>query len=243
MENEYTDNLKNKFDAIILEECTESYLKFTTEINDIDRFIAFLLLADKFASIPKNFYEIRYFTSEVLEDSKNNRFKDLSDLVRSGKFDHWFSIYKYEKFLGQFLYARGVDNLIMYLKNILEEIVAKQSAILESSKIKNIAYGKTNDIKRGFEKIEVKLFLNEEDMMWFDEIVKKRNLIVHNRAIINKSFCEKFPNSKFRIGKELSFSYKDISEFYVKLTNFAAPLDSRLAQKFLLVLNNNHKIK
>lgn len=41
----YLDNLKNKFGSIILEKCTESYLYFTTEINSIDRFTAFLGIA------------------------------------------------------------------------------------------------------------------------------------------------------------------------------------------------------
>lgn len=242
-EKEYAVDLKNKFGAIILEECTTPYLKFTTEINDIDRFIVFLLLVNKYGNIPENLEKIRCFVSKVLEDPKSKRFKDLAGLVRGGKFDYWFHICKYEKFLGQFLYARGVDNLIMYLKKILEEIVKKHPSILAPSKIKNIAYGKTNDIKQSFKEIKFELFLEKQDTIWFDEIVKNRNLIVHNRAVITEKYLKSLPNSQFNIGEELFFSYKDISKFYIKLTNFTASLDHRLIQQFSLDLNKNHKIK
>jgi len=43
-ENEYINDFKNKFGAIILKDCTESYLEFTNEINKLDRFIALLFL-------------------------------------------------------------------------------------------------------------------------------------------------------------------------------------------------------
>lgn len=239
-ENEYINDFKNKFGAIILKDCTESYLEFTNEINKLDRFIALLFFANKYVNIPTNLVETRCISADILENHESKRFKDLADLVRNGYFDYWFFIYTYEDFCGQFFYARAVDNLNIYLKNILEEIVNKHPTILESIKIKNISYAKINKIKECFKEIKIELCL-DDNMLWFDEIVKNRNLIVHNRGIVSEEYLKTFPNSKFQVGEEILFSYQDISNFYVKLTNFVASLDIRLAQEFSLDLKNNHK--
>lgn len=116
----------------------------------------------------------------------------------------------------------------------------KHPTILESIKIKNISYAKINKIKECFKEIKIELCL-DDNMLWFDEIVKNRNLIVHNRGVVNEEYLKTFPNSKFQVGEEILFSYQDISNFYVKLTNFVASLDIRLAQEFSLDLKNNHK--
>ena len=125
LENEFDDK-KNKFDAIILEKYTESYSYFTTEINHIDRFIAVLGVANEIIHTSENLGKIRHIFADPLEDPKNERFKALSSAIRNGELDYWFPIDTYQHLLGQFFYARCVDNMIMYLKNRLLTLPLKK---------------------------------------------------------------------------------------------------------------------
>lgn len=78
-----------------------------------------------------------------------------------------------------------------------------------------------------------------EDKGFFDEIINIRNIIVHNRGIINEKYLEKFPNSICEAGQKISFILDQFPKFYIKLTNSIASLDSELAKEFLLDLVDN----
>lgn len=187
---------------------------------------------------PEILGKIRHVFADHLEDPKNERFKALPSSIRNEKLDYWFSIDTYQPLLGEFLYARCVDNMIMYLKNILEEIIAKESNIKRNNG-KDISYIKIHDIKKSFKKRGFELFSEKEDRDWFDEVTKNRNIIVHNGGIINEAYLKKVPNSRFKAGDRIFFTFKEISQFCIKLTNFVALLDINLAYEFLLDLVSN----
>ncbi len=255
---------KNKFGVPIPKKCTKSFSTFTGEINKVDGFTTFIFFGYKY--IQENIDRVREEIAQFFENPESDDFKDISEEIRKAKLDHWFNIKIYEDIYGQMLYARAVDNVISYFKDIIGEIIIERPDILKSSKetetldfilkfdnmndlkfalsekkIEHLFYKGIDEIEKYFrERLGVDLFKNDDEKKWFYNANKKRNLIVHNRGLINKEYLKKFPECDLEPNTKIYFKYADVSYFLIEISKFVSCLDTNLSTKFGLNLIDNY---
>lgn len=253
---------KSKFGAIIPQKVTQSYLNFMSEIQNSEFLILMLLFGGGYVKINKE--EVRQNLIEIYNDTENENSKRLIEYFKSEESDKMLEIDSYEGFYGQMCFARTIDNTLTYFKDILGEVILKTPEILKSQekerldfilkydsieslkialaekKIESLFYSGVDTIESFFkDRLGVSLFKTKEDKMEFNRVVKKRNLIVHNRGRVNKEYLKEFSDSSFVEGSSLSYSYDDISRINLILSNFVTNLDNEIAKKFKLDLKQN----
>ena len=255
---EYTTN---KFGAIIPKRATQSYLNFAHEIQHSELFLMMFAIGGGF--IHDNQGDVIETLIDLYEDPKSEEADKLIDFLKSNKGNDIIDIKTYEQFYGQMCYARTIDNVLTYFKEILSEVIIKNPNTLKSKETEKLdfilKFDSMNDLRvalsekkieslfySGIDKIEaffgdrlgIKLFKAEEDKKEFNQAVKNRNIIVHNRGKVNKEYLKDFPDTSFKLGDYLKYSYEDISRINILLLNFIAFLDYEIAQKFQLLLKD-----
>ncbi len=115
------------------------------------------------------------------------------------------------------------------MEDLIEDITEKN--------IEKLFYGSIDDIKKFFsDRLGIQLFENEIVEKNFEQFIKQRNLIVHNRGIISKEFAKDFSNEHvtYNPGNILVFSYENLSNINGAMTNLIADLDIKISEKFKL---------
>jgi hypothetical protein len=242
--------------SIIPRWITKSYFNFGIELNHSELIIIMFMLGDDL--IDQNRDLARQTLAELIDNTKFN------EIIKSEVGDRLFSITSHEHFYGQMCYARTIDNILSYFKEILGEVILKKPQILKSKeaerldfilnfntieelilavvekKVEQLFYGGINDIKAFFnDRLGIQLFKTDIDEKAFSLAVKNRNLIVHNRGIVNKNYIKDFPEFQPLEGESLSFEYGDLSSNNVLFNNFIALLDYEIASKFDLDVSEN----
>lgn len=253
----------NKFGVRVLLSHTNSYSTFIRECNTFEYLRIFLLSAR---------HDINAIKANILRDFKfedsNNLNEEFEMYFRSKESDQIFNAYAYQDYLGQIVFCRLVDNALCYFKDILTEVVLKEPRILISSKehmnlsfilshenmedlivaisdkkIRELFYGNIEDIKKFFkDRIGIELFDNNDEENSFSLIIKKRNIIVHNRGIISKEFAREISIDKSQIGSILKFTYDQLSVINGTIADLIVDIDIKLRQKFDLDVLTNSKI-
>lgn len=252
----------NKFGAIVLKTATNSFIDFGKEIEQSELLI--LLLGLGWNYINDNHDDAKQELINLYEEPENIVSSNFVEFLKTSESDDIFNIHTYEQFYGQMSYARIIDNVLTYFKDILGEIIIKQPNILKSNetetyefilnydsieeirialsekKIESLFYKGIKDIEDFFKsRLNVDLFTSDEDRKEFNQAIKNRNIIVHNRGRINSEYLREFPDSNFKIGETLLFSYEAISNIHLIINNFVAHLDMNLANKYNLDVVNN----
>lgn len=253
---------KNKFGVIIPSKVTKSFRNFGLELEYHDFFLVYIKLAEIY--INKHKEDAKKRLIELYSDEKNELANVLVDYLKNSDISHLFDSRTYEAFFGQMAFARTVDNFITYFKDLLAEVFNARPEILRSrdqeklefilkfdtmeelrnaiaeKKIDELFYKGISDIDKFFkEKLGIQLFKTEEDLNEANALVKKRNLIAHNRGRITKQFMKEFPNPDFKEGMYLKLSYEDLSKINLMLNNFLVYIDSEVSSKFGLELLEN----
>lgn len=252
MTKKYTTN---KFGVKVLKEGTKSFQSYTVETLNLEFFLIYILLNESNSddiSDKKDFLKVLY---------ENDGDDELIKFLESDKSDAIFSVKSYEKYFGQMAYTRMTDNVLSYFKDILVEVIKSKPQILKSSEkesldyifsfnsmeeliediteknIEKLFYGSIKDIKKFFlDKLGINLFKDEMVEKNFDQFIKQRNLIVHNRGIISKEFSKTFSNEHITWvpGNILGFTYQNLSNINGIMTNLLVDLELIIAEKFKL---------
>ncbi len=257
------EHTANKFGAIIPKYITKSYVNFANEIYQSELFIILIFIGGEY--ILENKEDVRKKIIEMYSDPGNEAAEKMVELIKLGQADNYLDVETYEQFYGQMCYARTIDNVLTYFKEILGEIIIKKPDILKSKETERLDfilnYDSINELRialsekkieqlfyAGIDKIEsyfkdrlgVELFKSEETKTEFNQAIKNRNLIVHNRGIMSKGYLKEFPHCTLNEGDIIKFGYVDISRVNLILINFVAYLDNELATKFKLDLFENN---
>ncbi len=252
----------NKFGAYVVDKASRALMNFSNEIETCEFLMIFLALGKYYINLNKANAKAQLIT--IYKDETNEVSKQLVDIFENTDINHLFDNKTYERFFGQMAFSRSIDNFISYFKEILSEIIMTNPNILKSKekerldfilnfdsldelhkaisekKIEELFYKGINDIEKFFnDRLNLKLFKNEEDKMGINYIIKQRNLIVHNRGQISKEFVKEFPDRHSDHGLYLFYSYKDISALNLLLQNFLVDLDEEITRKFSLTLVQN----
>ncbi|MBK7873754.1 MAG: hypothetical protein IPJ74_25395 [Saprospiraceae bacterium] len=152
-----------------------------------------------------------------------------------------------------------IDNLTIYFKEILSEVVSAKPQILKSQeterldfildyesigdlinaisdkKIEELFYKGIEDIEKFFKnRLNIDIFKTKQVKENINRLIKQRNLTVHNRRKISKDFARQFPDLKNSVGQYLIFKFSYVSEINLVLLNVVASLDEEISEKFEL---------
>ena len=77
-----------------------------------------------------------------------------------------------------------------------------------------------------------KLFEQNDDLRRAIQIVEVRNLIVHNRAIVNNLIVSRLPDLGLNVGDPLELEYDQLWSDILFLAGSVADIDKRASQKW-----------
>jgi hypothetical protein len=245
----------NKFGVKVLEKGTKSFFEYSIETIQLEFLIIYIVSAE---SSNQELKEKKDFLKVLYENEADDR---LIKFLEADKSDIIFSSKTYEKYFGQMAYTRMTDNILSYFKDVLVEVIKSKPQILKSNEkesleyifsfsnmedliediteknIEKLFYGSINDIKKFFnDKLGIQLFKDAITENNFEQFVKQRNLIVHNRGIITYEFAKKFSNEHVTYipGNVLSFTYESLSKINGAMTNLLVDLEILIVEKFKL---------
>ena len=249
---EKLDYTYNPFGAKILIKHTKSFATYANENASMELFLIYILSANH-----PDKDDIKMNLAEIFSDDKNKYAEKFISAMKSDVGDKIFDPQNYEIYFGQMAYCRMADNALCYFKDILSEVVLKRPEIIKSSekepldyilsfkdmesllvalsekKIKQLFYGKFIDIKKFFlDKLGIELFENQTIENNFVQFIKQRNIIVHNRGIINQEFIDEFKNCGFTLGHSLYFKYENLSIINKEISNIISEIDLKVRNKF-----------
>jgi len=235
---------------------TSSYLSFRREFHEAEFFTLLFLMGTKL--IRKNEGAFYNDIMNMINASGNEDFKNQLNNVTSKDVYTLTDTSNYEQYYGQMSFARMIDNVNSYLKDILKEVVKKRPEIITSSdktesiefimgydsieelkvvlvdrKIEGLFYKSIGDITEYFKKrLGIDLFESSDSKQYFEHATKIRNIIVHNRGIINQSFYKEFPDPDFPVGATIKITYEQLSKERGEIANLITRLDDKIATKF-----------
>jgi hypothetical protein len=231
------------------------------ELERLEYLIFYLLVSDRlWHAHYEDFREESLDFIRALEP----KFRETFDHIVVQKADRLlFASKSYENMLSQMTYSRSIDNFILYLKNILAEIIEIKPELLKSGdkerldyilgfndiaelrraladkKIENLFYSGFKDISDFFEsRIGISIIASPEDEIQFVLMTKVRNLIVHNGGKINSEFKKCFPDYPFEVSQSLRFSFKEILNQNAFLLKSVDSIDGKITRKFGLSLTH-----
>lgn len=253
------DKKVSKFGGTVVYEATQSLLNFSNELEQTEMLMLFLAIADEY--VDENKESAREKLIAIYEDPDNEVSIQLVEYLKNTNIDHLFDLLFYERHFSQMSFSRAIDNFISYFKEILAEVVIKKPQILKSKdqerldfileyesmsdlikaiserKIEELFYMGISDIEKFFkDRLGISIFKDEETRKTINQLIKQRNLIVHNRGKLSKEFVNEFPELGFSAGLYLTMKYEYISQSNLYMSNFLVELDTEIADKFKLDL-------
>ena len=181
--------------------------------------------------------------------------KKADKLILSGK--------TYEYILSNMAHCKSVDEFILYLKNILAEIIQVKPQLLKSKenerlefildfddikslrkalaekKIESLFYGSFKDVYTFYEsRIGFKLVHKQEDFDRINLLIRTRNLLVHNGGRGNTDFKKEFPEYSFGVADEVRYGFSDVLENNRYIIDIVKTIDATITSKFGLSLDN-----
>ncbi|MBU1577558.1 MAG: hypothetical protein KJ869_10200 [Candidatus Edwardsbacteria bacterium] len=244
------------------DKATLSFLKFTSELGICELLMVYINIAEELLSTNNEFVVERL--TRIYQDQENELSNELVKLLTKNGAESFTQSKSYEHYFCQMAFSRSIDNLITYFKDILAEVINIKPEILKSNetinyefvlsfddinelknalaekKIEELFYGGVINIKNYFEKrLGVILFDKQDAFDQINYIIKIRNLIVHNRGMVNSEFKKEFPLVSQKVGDSYSFKYEEISKLNLDIQNFIAYTDDKIGSKFNLPLLDN----
>jgi len=167
---------------------------------------------------------------------------------------------EHTQFLGQMMFCRGVDSFLVYLTDLLTLIFTSEPNILKSNekvsmefvvdhlragdlisaivekKVTELSYQGMEDLYRFFdERLKLPLCMKPDDFKRVGLLNDIRNIITHNRGIVNQIFKQKQPDHPAELGSQIVFKdHSEVGELIGSLVYLARYLDARAAAKFKL---------
>ena len=139
--------------------------------------------------------------------------------------------------LGQSGQGRGRQQEVVPLEDVLEyqTIDDLRQAIVER-RVTNLSYRGMRSLAEYMDgQLGFAVFEHGDDLNRAVDIVERRNLIVHNRAVVNRHFLTKVPDpTRYQLGVALAFEVNAISDDLYFIANAARRIDARAATKWSL---------
>lgn len=196
---------------------------------------------------------MRKVAADVLKEVKPGSIPD--DKESKGMIDE---LKRNRPILMQMLHARMVDNYLSYLTGVLHEAFSCKPEILRSSekvefaevlafqemkdlvqylagkKIRSLSYQSVEELNEYFINRFNATLLPEEKLAELIKAVETRNVIVHNRGIRNRLYCNKVGEDEDMIGKPRTIGIEYEEKVNSMLFDSVKGLDLTLRRKLRL---------
>lgn len=153
--------------------------------------------------------------------------------------------------------SRAVDRSLTYISNALHCVFRKHPEAAQAKetvditfvlgfdtigdlvdslierRVHELSYRSLNDLDAYFQKsMKFSLFASDEQRNHAVRLVAERNLIVHNRGVVNQIFRERISDSKVEVGDRVGYDGIAALREITFLLHWIADLDLRLIEKF-----------
>jgi hypothetical protein len=161
----------------------------------------------------------------------------------------------------EIVFQRAVDNFIVYISELLRHVFAERPEALSSSetvriaevikcstmdelvqglverRVERLAYLSLADLQDDLVKtLGLRLFDDPDDLARAVRLVAMRNLIAHNRAIVNERYLKQVPSSPFPLGDPLRLNADAVLDDFLFLSVAAGVIDASAIEHFRLTV-------
>jgi hypothetical protein len=166
---------------------------------------------------------------------------------------------RFARFVCEMMAVRGTDNFLTYLSELLALIFTSRPETLRSAetvrldeilqhktmddlvkrlaerRVERLSYQGMKDLQKDLsEKLSFEIFTSSETLARAVQIIEVRNLLVHNRGIVNATFQTRTGTSARAIGGVLEMRPRSVVDDLDFLAKSVVDIDERAAQKFAL---------
>jgi hypothetical protein len=241
------------------EKATDAYHLYLEDYHRLNHFIGFIselaTHADQAAVVAA---EALLTTGDDPEEKKARHRKTLEEKgVGALK-----TLREFRQLILQTTVCRGVDNFLTYISQLLSLIFRTKPETLRSSdqikvdfalqhttmndlvdalaekKVTDLSYSGMRQLADYLrDRLGLELFADESALERAIFLIEVRNLITHNRAIVNNTFLNKVRGAKEPVGKlgeTLELEVNSVFDGVTFLADTVGQIDSRAASKFCL---------
>jgi hypothetical protein len=166
---------------------------------------------------------------------------------------------KYNYFIRELMLSRSVDNYLAYIAELLFLIYKTRPDMLKSSeqitieavlkhssmdellvtlaekKVHELSYQGIKELSNYLKsKTNLVLFSSSEELEKAIEIIEIRNLIIHNRGVVNNVYLKKTQHKHYKAGDKIALSFELVGEYLAFLTNSVKEIDKNAIRQFSL---------
>lgn len=168
---------------------------------------------------------------------------------------------RYSQLILQTMISRAVDNFLVYVSDLLSTVFRTRPEMLRSNeqvllefvlkhdsmdeliealaerRVERLAYTGMSKLAADLkDTIGFSLFESSKDLARAVRIVEARNLIVHNRAIVNRTYLRRVVDAREALGEPLVFDVNTVFDDVEYLAKMAVLADVRATEKWGLEL-------
>jgi len=174
---------------------------------------------------------------------------------------------QYGRFVMEMLLVRATDNLLTYIAELLALVFTTRPETLRSNetvrleeilqhstmedlvqylaerRVERLSYQGMKDLQKDLaDRLGFEMFLSDESLSRAIRIIEVRNLIVHNRGIVNRLFQTRTGDSTVAIGNLVKINLQNtMLEDLTFLAESVGQMDERAAVKFGLHRSSTRK--
>ena len=166
-------------------------------------------------------------------------------------------IKRFGRFVIGMMLVRGADNFLTYVSELLALVFTSRPETLKSGetvrldeilqhstmddlvkrlaerRVERLSYQGMRDLQKDLsEKLSFELFPSPESLVRAVRVIEIRNLLVHNRGIVNRAFQTKTGDSSVALGTLIRLSPRDVVSELDFLARSVLEMDERAALKF-----------
>jgi hypothetical protein len=230
----------------------ERYFQTSSRNLELFGFIIVTVLSGDYAS---------YIARQALDGHDIDKEIDPAILASSKPGPQTRQLRKYRQELLQAFFTRFVDNFEVYLIDILREVLRKKPEILCSrqqtttleyllqfktiddliqdiieSKVNSLSYKGFLDLEEWYEDNGIPLIVEKEHRQAIVELIATRNIIVHNRGLVDAKFLRTVTTSTHRLGELRKLEVADLYTTLSILNTIVSATDQKIAEKFNLTI-------
>ena len=176
----------------------------------------------------------------------------------TGPGKHMLYLLRYGRFVMEMLLVRATDNFLTYIAELLALVFTTRPETLKSNemvrleeilqhstmedlvqylaerRVERLSYQGMKDLQKDLaDRLGFELFLSDESLSRAIRIIEVRNLIVHNRGIVNRLFQTRTGDSTVAIGSPVKINLRNtMIEDLDFLAKSVVEMDERAAVKF-----------
>jgi hypothetical protein len=218
---------------------TEACDRYTVDVTDLVAFVGFVAgLATRFDDVQR--IAIQALRNTARSDEERERYE--AELETGGATVQ--QLRELRHLFLQMMFSRAVDNFLTYVSELLALVFRTRRETLRSSEMVRLDEVLRHDsmdelvISLADRRVNRLAYLGMrelvDDLDRAIEVIEIRNLIAHNRAVVNRTFLGRLPGYVAEEGELVSLDIDRLLSELSFLTKAAYDIDGRAVAKFVL---------